>query len=175
MSVKPEFSRPLRVDRVPDGGCEERLAADADECESLASRLGIPRVQALSAVLEVEPARGKGLRVHGKLAASIVQVCVVSLEEFASDMKVPVERYFLPRAAVPPSESGGEEEDLDFIENGEIDLGEIVAETLALSLDPYPRKPGVSFVPVSVEGATVPDGPKPFEELARLKDRPGGK
>ena len=29
--------------------------------------------------------------------------------------------------------------------NGVIDLGEMVAETLALDLDPYPRKPGVSF------------------------------
>ena len=38
-----------------------------------------------------------------------------------------------------------DEDDADPIENGWIDLGEVVAETLALDLDPYPRKPGEAF------------------------------
>jgi hypothetical protein len=33
----------------------------------------------------------------------------------------------------------------DEIVNGKIDLGAVVAEFLALGLDPYPRKPGVDF------------------------------
>jgi len=38
-----------------------------------------------------------------------------------------------------------QEDDADPIENGWIDLGEVVTETLALDLDPYPRKPGEAF------------------------------
>ena len=34
---------------------------------------------------------------------------------------------------------------IDPIENGLIDLGEVVVETLALEIDPYPRKDGELF------------------------------
>lgn len=167
-----EFSRPLRVDRVPEGGCEERISADPEECNALARRMGLPAVNALSAVLNVEPARGKGLRVYGDLAASLAQTCVVSLENFESELRVPVERYFLPRTSMRSEDILAQEEDFDLIDSGEIDLGELVAETLALAIDPYPRKPGASFTPVNVESAAVENSAaKPFGDLARLKDQ----
>ncbi|KAF7441445.1 Ubiquinol-cytochrome C chaperone [Pyrenophora tritici-repentis] len=39
-----------------------------------------------------------------------------------------------------------DEEDADLIEDGKIDLGQYAVEQLALSLDPFPRKPGAEFV-----------------------------
>ena len=66
---------------------------------------------------------------------------VVSLEVFATQNKFEVERYFLPANKI----NENIEDDADPILNGEIDLGEIVAETLSLELDAYPRKPGESF------------------------------
>ncbi len=50
------------------------------------------------------------------------------------------------------------------IVDGRLDLGTVVQEFLALGVDPYPRKPGVSFEPV-VEEAT----PSPFAALAKLR------
>ena len=38
------------------------------------------------------------------------------------------------------------EDDAEPIQNGEVDLGEVAAETLGLELDPYPRKDGEAFV-----------------------------
>jgi uncharacterized metal-binding protein YceD (DUF177 family) len=38
-----------------------------------------------------------------------------------------------------------EGEEIDAIVAGHVDLGEVVSETLALELDPYPRKPGEAF------------------------------
>ena len=69
------------------------------------------------------------------------QISVVSLEAFRSTVTFPVERYFLPAGAV----RGEDDTETDPIVNGEVDLGEVVSETLALELDPYPRKPGESF------------------------------
>ena len=51
-----------------------------------------------------------------------------------------------------------------------IDLGAVAAEFVALALDPYPRKPGVSFDDM-VE-APEADEPSAFAALERLKARP---
>jgi uncharacterized metal-binding protein YceD (DUF177 family) len=167
--VKTEFSRPLRVDRVPEVGSVEEIAAEPEELVRLAQRLGLPGMAALSASLQVDRARGGGVHVRGHLAADLTQTCVVTLEDFPVSISVPVDRYYMP-ASVLAGDEHPEDEDIDPIENGEIDLGELVAETLALSLDPYPRKPGVAFLENSATGDEESETQmKPFAELARLR------
>jgi uncharacterized metal-binding protein YceD (DUF177 family) len=138
---KPEFSHILPVDRIPAKGSFEKLAAEAKECEALARRMDVPVIHSLSAVLEVRPWRGVGLKVSGSLKVELEQVSVISLEAFKSNLELPVERFYLP----PGAPTAASEDEIDVIEHGEIDLGEIVAETLGLLLDPYPRKPGEEF------------------------------
>ena len=59
----------------------------------------------------------------------------------------------------------------DAITDGTIDLGPIVYETLATNLDPYPKRPGVSFQwSQGTSGAKSP-GTGPFAALAKLKKR----
>lgn len=153
--IKLEFSRPLTVAKVPSRGSHEKISADPGECKALGKRFQIPAVHALSAHLEVHPWRGGGYRVIGTIKADIEQTSVVSLENFRTDLSIPVTRYFLPR--VPETE---DEADIDPLEHGEIDLGEIVAETVALDLDPYPRKEGEVFATVSDDdGASVAQFP----------------
>jgi uncharacterized metal-binding protein YceD (DUF177 family) len=139
---EPEFSRPLEVARIPAGGSTEKIAATAEECMRLAKRLDLPAIHALRAELHAKPWRGGGLKVTGELSADLEQVSVISLEAFRQEVRMPVERYFLSE---PPGEDDGEADDIDAIIAGHIDLGEVVAETLALELDPYPRKPGETF------------------------------
>lgn len=141
-TVVPEFSRTLIVARVPGGGSHEKLQAEPKECVALAKRLNIPALHGLKAELKAKPWRGGGLKVSGELSADLDQVSVVSLEAFRSVVTVAVERYFL--VTVPAD--ADEAEDVDPIINGIVDLGEVVAETLALELDPYPRKAGESFL-----------------------------
>jgi uncharacterized metal-binding protein YceD (DUF177 family) len=139
--AKVEFSRPLPADRVPREGSTERVAADPKELAALAERIDVPLIHSLSADLRAEPWRGGGLKVTGQFKADLEQICVVTLEQFREMVEGPVERVYLPDAAA----SAGDEEDADRLVNGEADLGELVAETLVLALDPYPRKPGASF------------------------------
>src|SRR5204863_4224268 len=123
-----EFSRPLQVDRVPALGCHERLAADGKECAALAKRLDLPSSHSLGGLLKVVPWRGGGLKITGTLNTRVDQVSVISLETFTSDLEFAIERYFLsPRAGRPVAE-----EDVDVIEKGTVDLGEILAESMAL-------------------------------------------
>ena len=158
-----EFSRPLQVDRVPALGCHERLAADEKECAALAKRFDLPRIHSLGGLLKVVPWRGGGLKITGTLNTRVDQVSVISLETFTSDLEFAIERYFLsPRAGRPVAE-----EDVDVIEKGTVDLGEILAESMALELDPYPRREGEVFNDIEEhpESAKV----SPFTGLSKLK------
>ena len=154
MAVKPktiitlEFSRPLLVDRVPRKGSHEIFSAEPKELLALAKRFDIPQLLSVRSHLVATPWRGGGLKIAGRVDIELDQISVVSLEVFRSQQKFEVERYFLPHAAL--ADAG--EVDADEIVEGEVDLGEVVAETLGLELNPYPRKPGEAFPDLSDEG-----------------------
>jgi uncharacterized metal-binding protein YceD (DUF177 family) len=158
-----EFSRPIELARIPKLGSYEKLEATPTECKALAKRLKLSTIHSLKAELKTKPWRGGGLKVTGELRAVVDQESVVSLEEFRSTVVFGVERYFLN---VPSSEDLESDEDIDPIINGIVDLGEVVAETLALELDPYPRKAGEMFqAAAAVEAAPEPEKPNPFNVL----------
>lgn len=160
--VVHEFSRPLQVDRVPALGSHERIAADEKECTALAKRLGLPKIHSLSGLLKAVPWRGGGLKITGTLNAEADQVSVISLETFTSALEYPVERYFMPPRGGNPAD-----DDVDIIEHGVVDLGEILAETMALELDPYPRQEGEVFS--GIEEPPEPAKASPFTSLSKLK------
>ena len=54
----------------------------------------------------------------------------------------------------------------DVIEDGRIDLGQYAVEQLALSLDPFPRKPDAEFVQPEEPGEL-----SPFAVLKTVRDR----
>ena len=145
----PEFSRPLLIERVPRKGSHEHFQAEEGELLALAKRFAIPQIHSLSARLLVAPWRGGGVKISGTVDADVTQRSVVSLEEFRQRHSFDVQRYFLP----PKEADENVEDDADPIVNGEVDLGEVVAETLGLELDPYPRKDGEVF-------AATPENPE---------------
>ena len=66
------------------------------------------------------------------------------------------------KATVPEGE-----EDIDLISHGEVDLGELVVESLALELDPYPRRPGEVFE--APEDIDIEKEKSPFAALKNLR------
>jgi uncharacterized metal-binding protein YceD (DUF177 family) len=162
----PEFSRPLQADRVPKAGSVEKLEAEPQELKALAKRMKLPALHSLVAEIRATPWRGGGIKLEGHLTAAIEQVSVISLEAFQETVSIPVSRYFLPPGAVVEND---EEDDADPIDNGFIDLGEVVAETLALDLDPYPRKPGEAFAGQVEDDGAPGESQSPFAILARRK------
>jgi uncharacterized metal-binding protein YceD (DUF177 family) len=106
------------------------------------------------------------MKLEGHVTADLEQVSVISLEAFRETVSVPLARYFLPHGAVVDNQ---QEDDADPIDNGWIDLGEVVAETLALDLDPYPRKPGEAFPGHVEDDGAEAKAPSPFAVLAPKK------
>lgn len=169
-----EFSRPLDVTRVPPQGSLERISAEPAELAELARRFGLPALHSLAAELKVSRWRGEGLKIKGRFTADLDQTCVVSLDNFRSGLTDEFEGFFLPAHGTASADSAViEEGDAEPFENGIIDMGEVVAEAVALALDPYPRKPGVNFADViedeGAEDAAEGRATRPFAGLDRLK------
>ena len=172
------FSHPIEVHRVPPGGLEMTLTANAAEREGLAALLGLLAVRSLAAELTLKPWRKAGLRVTGTVTAEVEQACVVTLEPVLQTIEEQIEVSFLPESEI---ETPGREVDIDpdddtpepFSGNA-VDLGALVSEYLSLGIDPYPRKPGVAFEPAADD---VPEGDgsaeSPFAALAGLAGRQG--
>lgn len=110
-------------------------------------------------------------KVSGILRALVTQTCVVSLEPFETFVSAPIDVEFAPSrqpAGEPASRNlrtcstatcAGLEDPPDATIDGQIDLGALAAEFLALNLDPYPRKPGATFKDTNFDGEAATDSP----------------
>jgi uncharacterized metal-binding protein YceD (DUF177 family) len=153
-NTPPEFSRPFAAEKVGDLGRTMVIEATPDECARLARRLGIDAILSLTAELDLST-RKKGREVHlqGAFSADVKQTCVVTLESLDTTLEGTVDLLYDSTLEGPglDLESFDVDGDIDAkappepMQDGYIDLGEAVAEQLALLIDPFPRKPGVSF------------------------------
>ncbi len=143
----PEFSRPVPIDRIGKGDDRPvRITADAGERAALASRFGLNRLDRLDADYTLAAVAG-GWVATGSLSANAVQACVATGDDVPARIDAPFTIRFVPEAALtsatPDEEVELEEDALDMmaVDDGRIDMGEAVAQTLALELDPFPRSP----------------------------------
>lgn len=166
-----EFSRPLRVDIVGAEPRDVAIEAAAGEREALARRFDLASLDRLSAEAAVQ-VQGGDIRARGRLSAGLVQLCVATNAEMPAEIDVPFDIIFRnqPPADVPDAglELSEGECDVVFYDGAAIDLGEAVAETLALSIDPYPRCEGADEV-LKASGVLGEGEAGPFTALAALK------
>ena len=164
------FAHQLRLDQLRDG---ERidLIADDVEREAIARRLGLISLDRLEA--HVCLARtGDIVRAEGRLVAAIDQSCSVTGDPVAAHVDEPFAFLFTPE----PRDGGPDEEielgeldcDTVFYDGAVIDLGSAIADTLALSLDPYPRSAGAEAA-LKEAGVLSEEQASPFAILAKLK------
>jgi uncharacterized metal-binding protein YceD (DUF177 family) len=105
-----------------------------------------------------------------------VQACVVTLEPVRAQLS---EDFTVAFGAVRPAAEGeviiglDEEDPAEELTDGRIDLGEVVAQQLAVALDPYPRAPGADdrFAQSDQEESAAKGGNTPFAALAGLRPR----
>jgi uncharacterized metal-binding protein YceD (DUF177 family) len=136
-----EFSRIIDATRLPLD--EQVLTATAQECAALAQRFGLVAVTSLSARVTMA-SDGPAVNVSGTLSADVVQSCAVSGEDLPVQISEALSLRFVPAPDERAAEVELEAEDLDEIEMDEtrFDLGEALAQTLALAIDPYLEGPG---------------------------------
>lgn len=164
------FAHALRLDQIRDG---ERLdlVADEDERRAVARRLGLEAIDRLESHVTLTR-KGEIVHAAGRLAATLVQSCVVTGEPVPAHIDDPFTLVFTPE----PTDSAPDDEielgpsdcDTVFYEGAAIDLGGAIADTLALSLDPYPRSAGAEAA-LKEAGILTESEASPFAALAQLK------
>lgn len=175
--MTPELSRPLRLDTLGSATRTIHVEADADERAALARRFALPAIGQVEADLECSRS-GETVSVTGRLRAQVVQTCVASGAPVPATIDEEFRLRFLPQALL---DQGGDEielseEDCDVIgyDGALIDLGEAVAETLALSLDPFPRAHDADAT-LRAAGVLSEEDAGPFAGLRSLRDKLSGK
>ena len=165
----PEFSR--MVDCRQLRAQPVRIEADSEERARLALRFGLEAIERLAAEVTLER-EGQAVIARGEFAAAIVQSCAVSGEPLPVTVAEPIALRFVPAAEAqrPDEEIELDSEDCDEIEytGHSIDLGEAVAQSLALAIDPYLEGPDAERVRADA-GLLDQDGAGPFAALGALK------
>ncbi len=140
--MTPEFSRRFPLDSIGSTPRGVSIEATAGERAAIAARFGLAELETLSATATLT-ASARGIETAGRLTAKIVQSCVVTGDAVVGH----VDEKFTLRFVEPDMLASGTEEvelsdadcDLIEIESDAVDLGEAVAQTLGLALDPFPR------------------------------------
>lgn len=175
-----EFYRPFDTGEMSDDPAEREISANDAERAALAQRFGLQALDRLSASLTVHRVRDDMFHVSGRLSAAVVQQCVVTLEPVQTAHDEPVAVTFVKpklgakkgKASAEAAE-GMEDEGPEIMDGDLIDLGEAVAQQLAISLDPYPRAPGASLEavlpPAPASEEDEEKRPNPFAVLETLR------
>ena len=174
--VAAEFTRPVGIDTL--GSTPRQIAVEANEAErtALARRFSLVAIDRLAADLSLVRT-GESVTAWGTVHAVVTQSCVASGEPVEATIDAPFEIRFSPE---PESHPGSDEEielseaecDVVFYDGVALDVGEAVAETLALNLDPWPRAPGADEA-LREAGIKSEEEAGPFAALAGLKEKLG--
>ncbi len=167
----PEFSR--LVDRRHLKAAPLRLSANEAERKALARRFGLVAIHSLGAEVSLE-SDGEAVDATGTLSADIVQSCAVTGDDLPVAIEVPLTLRFVPEAPVTDEEIELAEEELDEIPYAgtAFDLGEAVAQSLALAIDPFATGPNADRVRKE-KGLLDEAASGPFAALAALqRDKP---
>jgi uncharacterized metal-binding protein YceD (DUF177 family) len=169
--VTDSFAHCVRIDQVRDGELFE-LVADEAERDSIAHRLGLQSLGRLEARAMLHR-KGHVIHAEGRVTASLDQDCVITGEAVPAHIDEPFEVLFCPEPQVSRSdeeiELAATDCDVVFHDGSTIDVGAAIADTLALSLNPFPRSAGADAA-LREAGVLTEAEASPFAMLAKLRD-----
>jgi uncharacterized metal-binding protein YceD (DUF177 family) len=183
-SLPPEFSVVIRLETIGDQPRFLKISASDEERMALAKRFSLVNIDELSAELALKWRKtNEVLSLKGHFSARVTQSCVLTLNPVDAELNEEIDILFSQRLEntmpfVDPNES-------ELLDSLEIDVGEIVAEELSLSIEPYPRCKnidpetfdlghGAQFVSGENTRGEVQDlekKPHPFDALAIMKPK----
>lgn len=187
-----EFSRIIAVDELgQDDEKDVTVSADPAACAVLAARLGLEALDRFEARVHLTGLRGGSVAADVAFEADVVQLCVVTLDPVSATVGETFDLVF------EPAENGHGHDAVDArvevevtLEDAEppepmhgrrFDIGMYLAEYLALAIDPYPRKAGITLQEIPEFETVLPpesggkapadeETENPFSVLRQLTD-----
>lgn len=167
------FSRMMTLEEAQRHSAPFDYAARDDECAAIARHFRWSAVGAFNAKLHFAGI-GTQVDISGRLLASVTQPCVVTSRPISERIDVPFVVRLVPYAMLDGDDEDEERElDADAMDmigyrDGRFDLGAIIAETLALSVNPWPRAPDADAW-LAKHGGGDDGSTGPFAALAALR------
>ncbi len=166
------ISRLYELGRLSQAGDEVVIAPSPDDLRHVADWAGVQSIEAFTAKIALTKISPTHFKLVVALDADIVQACVVTLEPVPSHIAhnfvrelilTQMPHHTAKEIVLTPVDEDGREE----IESLRYDLAVPVLEEFALSIDPYPRAPGVEFEPPAEDADSAIH---PFAALKSLKN-----
>ncbi len=171
--MQKDFSYPLQIDNLPRQEQHYHLVADPEQLKTLQQILQVEAVKSFAADIYLKyDFHQHRLDVNGCVKAELELKSVISLENFCRCYEAPFAYYFDTKATykdIRDLEPGIDDDIPDIVENGQIDLGDIAIEQLALVMEDYPRREGEEFTFVSEFDEETTRQSHPFAVLEKLK------
>ena len=168
----------VALNDIPGNGLAYNREATPQECAELAAAIEILGCDSLACRLRLKPLRQGRYQVAGRITAKVIQACVVSLEPVHADLDETIDCEFWPAAQIGEKVVPIEGEEVfdpdapdvaEAIQDNSIRVGQLIYETIAASLDPYPRLPGAKLDWKEKPEATAEV--HPFAALAKLRKK----
>jgi uncharacterized metal-binding protein YceD (DUF177 family) len=167
-----------------------KINASDEECKKLATRFKIESISSLTARCVIEPYHDIQYVKYSltvELQANVTQACVVSLEPVAEEIDINFTvlfagpKYFKNLDADNEIDFSQDEVDVELLGaygQMQVNIGEVIAQHLAVNLDPYPKKQGALGTELGVKIASEEEDMtmrkkkgNPFAVLGALKDK----
>jgi hypothetical protein len=166
------WSATIRLEEIGDAGRHIELEASEPVRAALARPAGVDAVERLVARFDLTRRGRDKLHVSGEVSGTVRQTCVVTLDPLVNDVSEAIDVTFAP----PPEQvdktpdidldAASSNEEVEPLTGNSVDLGLVATEFFILGIDPYPRRPGVSFD--APKSAPDPQS-HPFARLAALQ------
>ena len=170
----PEFSHIVPLSDIGSRIVHFRLEADEAQRMALARRFALRTLDAFTGEIDL-CSDDAGLVAKGTISAKLSQACVISGAAVPADLSEPFTVRFVAESSYEADaeiELDAAECDTMFHDGRGVDLGELLAQTLGLAINPYPRSPDAEAVlkaaGVKAEGE-ADDEFGPFAALAALR------
>jgi uncharacterized metal-binding protein YceD (DUF177 family) len=166
-----EFSHVVKISEVGNHSRNLRLSADETARNGLMARFDLAALDNLEAEISLKH-EADAVIATGRFTASLAQFCIATHDPVPAKLDEPIHIQFMAE----PTSNGEVElelapEDCDtmFHDGQTIDLGEAVAQSMGLALNPYPRSPEAEKI-LKAAGVKSEEDVAPVVALAGLKD-----
>lgn len=180
-SSETEFSHIITLAELKSDQGIIALEANDEQRTALAVRFDIPVIYSLKANVTI---LDNPIQMRGTMSAQLDQICVATGETINSFIEEDIAINFMENPNIDPNDSEIELEDEDcetiFHNGSDIDIGEAIAQSLYLAIDPFPRikdadtilaKVGViSEEEMTAKLAQEKQDNNPFAALSQLKE-----
>ena len=154
---------------IPEAGLDVTREASEEGRAALAEALGIDACTRLVAQYTIRPFESGCYELHGTAEMLAQQTCVVTLEPLERTYRVRLDVAYWPPELLgdgPGADIDSLADDPEPIEDGRLDVGRVVYEELASTIDPFPRKDDAAF---DWKNDEAPARDNPFAALEKLK------